>query len=203
MAGDHGNVIVINNKSTWTAKLEEAKSQGKVVKDRLDELFFNWLFLCFMCVECKVMMLMVFLDPVQGCCGLHRHLVRTMPAHGSYLYGAEQEIHRPCFPQGWCRRSACKVSTSPVPVFQSPISAKFCQGGAEPELWYFTLCHLSYINLYCLHFKLALWPREGWLWCCHFGVASSSSWSLSLCNIEIGITRLRGPRKSVFSVRAY
>jgi len=31
MAGDHGNVIVINNKSTWTAKLEEAKSQGKVV----------------------------------------------------------------------------------------------------------------------------------------------------------------------------
>lgn len=40
MAGDHGNVIVINNKSTWTAKVEEAKSQGKVVKDRLDELFF-------------------------------------------------------------------------------------------------------------------------------------------------------------------
>lgn len=89
MAGDHGNVIVINNSSTWKDKVEEAKSQGKVVKDQLDKLFFNWLFLCFMCVECKVTMLMVFFYPVQGCCGLHRHLVRTMPGYGSCLYGAE------------------------------------------------------------------------------------------------------------------
>ena len=31
MAGDHGNVHIINNKAAWNAKLEEAKNSNKVV----------------------------------------------------------------------------------------------------------------------------------------------------------------------------
>ena len=31
MAGDHGNVHIINNKAAWNAKLEETKNSNKVV----------------------------------------------------------------------------------------------------------------------------------------------------------------------------
>jgi len=31
MAGDHGHIHIINNSSAWKAKLEEAKSTGKIV----------------------------------------------------------------------------------------------------------------------------------------------------------------------------
>lgn len=31
MAGDHGNIHIINNVAAWDAKLAEAKSTGKVV----------------------------------------------------------------------------------------------------------------------------------------------------------------------------
>jgi hypothetical protein len=35
MAGDHGNVHVVNSKQLWETKIEDAKSRGKIVSESL------------------------------------------------------------------------------------------------------------------------------------------------------------------------
>jgi hypothetical protein len=35
MAGDHGNVHVVNSKQLWETKVEDAKSRGKIVSEFL------------------------------------------------------------------------------------------------------------------------------------------------------------------------
>lgn len=44
MAGDHGNITIINKSAEWDAKIEEAKSSGKIVKTAVNLLLFPVLY---------------------------------------------------------------------------------------------------------------------------------------------------------------
>ncbi len=113
MAGDHGNVHVVDSKRAWDSKIDEAQSTGKVVsvfwsfthEDHvpISECRFNSHKAGYFRHKC----LWVKSDVSDtgttshgyelwtGCGGFHGHLVWTVPPHVSDFHRTEQEISIP------------------------------------------------------------------------------------------------------------
>lgn len=62
MAGDHGNVIIVNSKSAWQSKIEEARTRGKIVCPRplwTQYIIYSATQLCIDC-SCLTMLMIVY-----------------------------------------------------------------------------------------------------------------------------------------------